>query len=89
METEAEVETETEAETQAHEQAMANDVQAEPAITEEPAQSVATQHATTATFTGNLFGMEEPKRHSRSTTTPITNTSRQKVSMYQRFSTSR
>ena len=66
VETETEAEVETEAETQAHEQAMANDVQAEPAITEEPAQSVATQHATTATFTGNLFGMEEPKRHSRS-----------------------
>lgn len=66
VETETEAEVETEAETQAHEQAMANDVQAEPAITEEPAQSVATQHATTAAFTGNLFGMEEPKRHSRS-----------------------
>ncbi len=66
VETETEAEVETEAETQAQEQAMANDVQAEPAITEEPAQSVATQHATTATFTGNLFGMEEPKRHTRS-----------------------
>lgn len=68
VETEAEIEAEvnTETETQAQEQAMANDVQAEPAITEEPAQSVATQHATTATFTGNLFGMEEPKRHTRS-----------------------